>query len=185
VPSTPRLSRRSGLSRRRPLPLAASVIALEQYQHEGLPRTGPFLVPQAIHWLSDSLLAYVLATAAVYGACLLAPRLGVARRGLAGAVGLTAVISLLFAAALVPGAAMHEGLHRLEIGIPKTAHMHAAVAGMSTSAHERPPLAGSTLHVVSDALVGQLVGFPVTTLMLLATAYRPRLPRSPWFQARH
>jgi hypothetical protein len=165
-----------------PVLLAFGVIGWEQVLHStpGASRLPLYQVYEVFHWLSDGLLALPLAVAAEWIGQRLAIRQHLGQRSLGDLAGRAALICLVFAALLVPGAAIHEGLDTLT-------HAHQAIAVHShvLTAQAPDPFspAGIVLfavHALSDGLVGQVVGLPLTLVALVfLTRWRPaRLPAS-------
>lgn len=143
--------------------LAFGVIGSEQVLHVGSSSASvAMVVYQALHWISDSLLTLPLAFIAVWFGQLLAARRGVGREGLNEVIGCAALISLVFAALLVPGAALHELVDTLT-------NAHAVVGTHSHSAHAEglEALAAFLAHALLDGVVGQLVGCPLVALTLI------------------
>jgi hypothetical protein len=164
-----------------PVFLAFGVIGWEQVLHStpGASRLPLYQVYEVFHWLSDGLLALPLAVAAEWIGQRLANRQHLGQRSLGDLVGRAALICLVFAVLLVPGAAIHEGVDALT-------HAHQAIAIHSHVLVQGPDpfsLAGIVLfavHALSDGLVGQVVGLPlaVFALLLFARSRPARLPAS-------
>jgi O-antigen/teichoic acid export membrane protein len=164
-----------------PVLLAFGVIGWEQLLHTtpGASRLPLYQIYQVFHLLSDGLLALPLAVAAEWLGQKLAARQHLGWRSPSHLVGRAALICLVYAVLLVPGAAIHEGIDTLT-------HAHEAIAVHShvlTQAPDPFSLAGIVLfaaHALSDGLVGQVVGLPLTLLALVfVTRWRPaRRPAS-------
>jgi hypothetical protein len=147
--------------------LAFPTIALEQLLHTDRSALASMPLYQALHWMSDSLLALPLAALAVWGAQRLATGLGLGASSPFGLVGRACLIAVVFALLLVPGAALHDLVDRLT-------HVHSGVA----SHHVQRPLqsAGGLVivarfvgHALKDGFVGQAIALP---LMILALVWR-------------
>ena len=164
-----------------PVLLAFGVIGWEQVLHStpGASRLPLYQIYKVFHWLSDGLLALPLALAAEWIGQRLASRQHLGRRSLTDLVGRAALICLLYAVLLVPGAAIHEGVDALT-------HAHEAIAVHSHVLVQAPDpyspagIVTFAVHALSDGLVGQVVGLPLAVLALLfVTRWRPaRLPAS-------
>jgi predicted DNA repair protein MutK len=164
-----------------PFLLAFGVIGWEQLLHTtpGASRLPLYQIYQVFHWLSDGLLALPLAVAAEWLGRRLATRQQLGWGSLGDLVGRAALICLVYAVFLVPGAAIHEGLDALT-------HAHEAVAVHSHVLVQGPDpfsLAGIVtfaVHALTDGLVGQVIGLPLALFALVfATRWRPaRWPAS-------
>jgi hypothetical protein len=170
IGASPARARVSPSDRGHPLRLASLLafptIGVEQLVHTDRPMLVALPLYQALHWLSDSLLALPLAAVAVWGGQRLAARLGLGASTPAAIAGRTCLIAVLFALVLVPGAALHEGADRLT-------HAHALVASHShVSLSSRAATGGAAAlaraagHALSDGLAGQAVGLPLVILAL-------------------
>jgi hypothetical protein len=146
------------------------VIGLEQWWHTTpvVLRTLPLY--EAMHWVSDSLLALPLAVGAVWGADLLATRagLGWSRSDLFTRA---CMIAVLFALLLVPGEALHQQADALThthavLGYhPHTAYLAPAADGLDA-------ITGQVLHALSDAFEGQVLGLPLALAALVLVRKR-------------
>jgi hypothetical protein len=174
VAHEPLTDRTSGNTLRLALLLAFPAIGLEQLLHTGSAALAAMPLYQALHWLSDSLLALPLAAGAVWSGQRLATRLRLGASTPLDVVARACLITLLFALMLVPGAALHDLADRLT-------HVHV---GLATHSHiPRPPrsdggvavLARFVAHALSDGVVGQAVGLPLTILALLWQVRTSRL----------
>jgi hypothetical protein len=142
------------------------VIGLEQILHTSTFELRAQPLYEALHWLSDSLLALPLAAAAVWAGHRLATRLQIGLSTVSDVFTRACMIALLLALLLVPGEALHEQADRLThthtaLGF----HSHTpAVVGVSSG-----PLAiaSQTLHGLTDGLEGQAVGLPLAFVVLL------------------
>jgi len=147
------------------LVLALPTIALEQFLHTDRWTLAALPLYQALHWLSDSLLALPLAAAAVWAGLRIADRLGLSRSNPLDIVGLACLIALLFAALLVPGAALHDAADRLtHVHAGAATHSHVPLPRRSTSSPAA--LARYAGHALGDAFTGQAAGLPLTILAL-------------------
>jgi hypothetical protein len=155
-----------GQTLRLALLLALPVIGVEQLVHTDRPTLVALPLYQALHWLSDSLLALPLAAVAVWGGQRFATRLGLGAWTPAAIVGRACLIALLFAFVLVPGTALHDAADRLtHAHVLFSSHSHVplpsrAAAGGTTA------LARFVTHALSDGFEGQAVGLPLMILML-------------------
>lgn len=161
-----------------PVLLAFGVIGWEQLLHTtpGASRLPLYQIYQVFHWLSDGLLALPLAVAAEWIGQRLARRQHLGRRSLSRLVGRAALICLVYAVLLVPGAAIHAGLDALTPAHEAVAvHSHVLVQGPDPFS-----LAGIVtfaVHALSDGLVGQVVGLPLALFALVfVTRWRPARP---------
>jgi hypothetical protein len=164
-----------GQTLRLALLLALPVIGVEQLAHTDRLALAALPLYQALHWLSDSLLALPLAAVAVWSGQRLATRLGLRAETPPAIVGRAGLIALLFALVLVPGTALHDTADRLtHVHVLFSSHSHvplpsrAAPSGAAT-------VARFVTHALSDGFVGQVVGFPLMILMLAWQARKPRL----------
>jgi hypothetical protein len=150
-------------------PLAFGVIGFEQLLHTGTDTALP--VYEALHWVSDSLLALPLAVAAVWGAGRLAAWRGVDGTTRSDVLLRACLIALLFALLLVPGGFLHEQLDTLTHHKAISLHTHA---GLVAARDPRDPavIAAYVTHAFADGLIGQVVGLP---LVVLALAWFARL----------
>jgi hypothetical protein len=146
------------------------VVGFEQLLHTG--PGGPPLY-QALHWLSDSMLALPLGLAAVWIGLRIARWRGVDGRRRGDACIRACLIALIFAVMLVPGGIAHEQLDALT-------QSHAAISvhthgGIPATKDWRDPsvMAAYITHAFSDGLIGQLVGLPLLILALGWLARRP------------
>jgi hypothetical protein len=145
--------------------LSLPVIGLEQVVHTSPTALVNFPVYEALHWLSDSLLALPLAVAAVWSGVFVAYLLGNRRQALADLIARAGAIVLIFALLLVPGAVLHEEADRLT-------HAHAGLAihthgaGDVKNAEVVPAVFAFSTHALGDGLTGQLLGFPIVILAL-------------------
>jgi hypothetical protein len=157
-------------------PLAFAVVGFEQLLHTGPDTTLP--VYEVLHWLSDSLLALPLATAAVWGASRLASWRRLDGHTTSDVLARACLVALLFAVLLVPGSVLHEQIDSLTHHKAISLHTHA---GLVATRDPRDPavIFAYVSHALSDGLFGQLVGLPLVALVLAWFA-RPRL-RSPMY----
>jgi hypothetical protein len=141
------------------------VIGLEQILHTSIFALRAQPVYEALHWLSDSLLAVPLAVAAVWAGHWLAARFRIGATTPSDIFTRACLIALLLALLLVPGEALHEQADRLT-------HTHAALGFHShtptTVGVPTGPLAiaGQALHGLTDGLEGQAVGLPLAFVAL-------------------
>jgi hypothetical protein len=146
------------------------VIGLEQILHTPQASLQALAFYEALHWVSDSLLALPLAVSAVLVGHWLADRLGLRLFTASDVLARACVIALVLAVLLVPGAALHDladGLthsHAL-LGV----HSHVATNPNATSGSVLA-VVGDTLHALSDGLQGQAVGLPLAFFGLLWTS---------------
>jgi hypothetical protein len=154
--------------------IALPVVGLEQIRHTSPTALAAFPVYEALHWLSDSLLALPLAVIAVWAGGWIARRAGHDRAALPDVVLHAAFIALVFALVLVPGAVLHEEADRLT-------HAHAAlaihthgVADAKTAVDAPTYVLGFVSHALSDGIEGQVVGLPVVILALLRRPHAQR-----------
>jgi len=156
------------------------VIGLEQFLH-----TTPFEFQrqpmyEALHWLSDSLLALPLAALAVWVGNWLATRLGLGISSISDVFTRACMIALVLAVLLVPGEALHQQVDQLT-------HTHASLGFHShgttapTTASGPLALTDTALHGLSDGLQGQAVGLPLAfgALWLARDTRRRRQSRTP------
>ncbi len=145
------------------------VIGFEQIAHTPPAALVGLPVYQALHWLSDSLLALPLAATAVWGGHALARRLRHGQPVGSDLLLQAAAIGLVFAVALVPGAALHEEADQLT-------HAHAR---LSIRSHAQADvlslgnLAGFVRfveHAAADGVESQVIGLPLILLALIARA---------------
>lgn len=148
------------------LALTLPTIGLEQLLHTDRWTLTALPLYQALHWLSDSLLALPLAGGAVWGGQRLADRLGLDASTPQGIAGRAALIVLLFAFLLVPGAGLHDAADRLT-HVHAGAAIHSHIPLQVLSAGRPASLARFTSHALSDAFKGQAVGLPATILALM------------------
>ncbi len=148
--------------------LTLVVVGLEQVTHTSTDAVLAYPVYEALHWLSDSLMALPLAVVAVWTGWKLIDAAGY-RDQTAGHMALKATaIVVIFALLLVPGAALHDEADRLT-------HTHAALAIHTHGAAvprtvDAPAVLGYLSHALSDGLEAQVLGLPVAMLALLVTA---------------
>ena len=155
------------------LVLTLPTIGLEQLLHTDRWTLAALPVYQALHWLSDSLLALPLAASAVWGGQRLASRSGLDASTPLGIVGRAGLIVLLFAFLLVPGAWLHDAADRLtHVHASSAIHSHVPLARLSSGGPV--PLGRFAGHALSDAFKGQAAGLPATILALVLG----RKPRS-------
>jgi hypothetical protein len=163
-----------GQTLRLALLLALPVIGVEQLVHTDRPTLAALPLYQALHWLSDSLLALPLAAVAVWGGQRLATRLGLRAETPPGIVGRAGLIALLFAVVLVPGTALHDAADRLtHVHVLFSSHSHVPLPSRATPSGATA-LARFVTHALSDGFVGQVVGLPLTILMLAWEARKAR-----------
>ena len=155
-----------GQTLRLALLLALPVIGVEQLVHTDRPTLAALPLYQALHWLSDSLLALPLAAVAVWGGQRLATRLGLGAWTPSAIVGRASVIALLFALVLVPGTALHDAADRLtHVHVLFSTHAHVPLPSQAAT-DGATALARFVTHALSDGVVGQVVGLPLMILML-------------------
>lgn len=155
------------------LVLTLPTIGLEQLLHTDRWTLAALPVYQALHWLSDSLLALPLAASAVWGGQRLASRSGLDASTPLGIVGRAGLIVLLFAFLLVPGAWLHDAADRLtHVHTASAFHSHVPLPRLSSTGPAS--LARFAGHALSDAFNGQAAGLPAT---ILALAWGRRKPR--------
>ena len=149
------------------------VIGLEQIWHTTpvVLRTLPLY--EALHWLSDALLAVPLGAAAVWGGNYLATRLRIGAVHLSDLFARACVIALLLAVLMVPGEALHQQADVLT-------HTHAVLGFHPHVGFAAPPTDGpraivdQALHALSDGLAGQILGLPLAFAALVGARRRPR-----------
>ena len=164
-----------GQTLRLALLLALPVIGVEQLVHTDRLTLAALPLYQALHWLSDSLLALPLAAVAVWGGQHLANRLGLSAETPRAIVGRAGLIALLFALVLVPGTALHDAADRLtHVHVLFPSHSHVPLPSR-TGTSGATALARFVTHALSDGFVGQVVGLPLMILMLAWDARKPRL----------
>ena len=163
--------------------LSFVVVGWEQLQHTGLAALGFLPLYQAMHWVSDSLLALPLAVLAVWAGQQLAGRLGLSEMAVPHVLARATLICLLFAILLVPGAALHDASDRLTHapwtqGLLPHGHGGAEcvspVLGVECVSTQTPFTYAA--HALTDGLQGQLLGLPLAALMLLAVGRSRRRP---------
>ena len=156
------------------LVLTLPTIGLEQLLHTDRWSLAALPVYQALHWLSDSLLALPLAAGAVWGGQRLASRSGLDASTPLGIVGRAGLIAILFALLLVPGTWLHDAADRLtHVHNASAFHSHIPLPRLYTTGPAA--LARFAGHALSDAFNGQAAGLPAT---ILALAWVRRKPRS-------
>ena len=151
-----------------PVLLAFGVIGWEQLQHT-TPGGGGLPAYQVLHWFSDSLLALPLACAAVWIGERLARQQRLRDRTVMDHVGRAALLVLVYAVLLVPGAALHELADEITqahaaIGI------HSHVAAPTLDLQSPAGIVAFAVHALSDGLIGQVVGFPIAAATLICFA---------------
>jgi hypothetical protein len=159
-----------------PVLLAFGVIGWEQLQHT-TPGGGGLPAYQVFHWFSDSLLALPLAYAAVWIGERLARQQRLRDRTVMDHVGRAALLVLVYAALLVPGAALHEladGLTQAHAAIGVHSHLATPALDLQSPAG----IVTFAVHALSDGLIGQVVGFPIAFATLIFSARR-RPARAP------
>jgi len=156
--------------------LVFGVIGFEQVLHTG--SDGPPLY-QALHWVSDSLLALPLGFLAIWLGTRVAAwqRLAPYRRS--SSLARACCIAIVFAVLLIPGSIAHDQ-------IDTVTRAHAAISvhthgGIPATRDWRDPavLGGTVLHAFSDGLTGQLVGLPLLVVAALIGRPRFRVSRHP------
>jgi hypothetical protein len=151
------------------VPLVLGVVGFEQLLHTG-PGGPP--VYQALHWLSDSMMALPLGLAAVWLGSRLASRRGRGRRSRSDAVARACLIAIMFAVLLIPGGILHEQIDNLtQAHTAISVHTHG---GIPATRDWRDPavLAAYVIHAFSDGLIGQLIGLPLLLAVLALIARR-------------
>jgi len=153
--------------------LVFPTIGLEQLLHTSNQALTSLPLYEALHWLSDSLLALPLAIVAVWGGRRLAGRLGLGSATLSDLVARAVVIAGLFAVTLVPGAALHEVADRLtHAHATLSVHNHVPIVPpQSTDAtifDEAVFVANFGVHGLSDGVAGQAIALPVLVLAMWA-----------------
>jgi hypothetical protein len=149
--------------------LAFSVVGFEQVLHT----TSGLALYQAMHWISDSLLALPLATLAVWLGSVLANWRGIGRRRTADLMTRAMIIALIFAVLLIPGGLIHEQIDALLSYKRVSLHTHA---GLAVARDWRDPevLAALVSHTFGDGLLGQLAGLPLVVGLMAVLARRNR-----------
>ena len=150
--------------------LAFGVVGWEQLLHTG---EGGLPLYQALHWVSDSLLALPLAVAAVWAGTRLANARGIGRHRTADLLARAILIAVLFAVLLIPGGFVHEQMDVLTHAHQTLSlHTHAGTAVRDY----RDPLVvlGIASHYFTDGIVGQAVGLPLAVAVLGIVARRRR-----------
>jgi cupredoxin-like protein len=156
--------------------LAVSAVVVEDVQTEGLPTSGQLLIPLLLQWSGDGLLAFVLASIAIWIGARLFQHVPWVPNAAARSAALALLISLSFALILVPASGAKEAVRRLvETGTLVPPYIHGAMAGMSPLEHMLPPIVVDAWHAFTLALASQVVGFPIAAVALIAVAYWPRL----------
>jgi hypothetical protein len=149
------------------LPLVLGVIGFEQLLHTG-PGGPP--VYQALHWLSDSLMALPLGLLAVWFGSRLAGRRR--RAGASDTFARACLIAIVFAALLVPGSLVHEQIDTLtQSHRAISVHTHGGLVA-TRSWSDPDVLFAYVIHAFSDGIIGQLVGLPVLVAVLTWLARR-------------
>jgi hypothetical protein len=150
------------------LPLVFGVIGFEQLLHTG-PGGPP--VYQALHWLSDSLLALPLGMLAVWLGSRLAGRRAPRQQTRTDTLARACLIAIIFAVLLVPGGIVHEQIDNLTQS-HKAISVHTHGGLVATRSWTDPDVFFAyVVHAFSDGLIGQLVGLPLL-LGVLAWATR-------------
>jgi hypothetical protein len=157
------------------VPLVLGVVGFEQILHIGF--YGP-PVYQAVHWLSDSLLALPLGFLAIWLGIRLANWQRLDAHRSSSSLARACCIAIVFAVLLITGSIAHDQIDSLT-------HAHTAISvhahgGIPATRDWRDPavLAATLLHAFSDGLTGQLVGLPLL-LAALAWIGRRRARRQP------
>jgi hypothetical protein len=149
--------------------LVFPTIGLEQLLHTSNP--GLTALPYAVlHWFSDSLLALPLALIAVWVGRRLATRLGLGAASLGDLVARAALIAILFALTLVPGAVLHDAADRLTHAHTTLAiHSHTPLAvpqATQTAAIDGAAVTSFVVHGLGDGFAGQAIGLPLMVLAM-------------------
>lgn len=154
------------------------VIGLEQFLHTTPLEFQRQPVYEALHWLSDSLLALPLAALAVWLGDWFATRLGIGASHVSDVFTRACIIALVLAVLLVPGEALHEQVDQLtHTHVSLGFHSHGAASPASTSGPL--VLTGVALHGLTDGLEGQAVGLPLAFVALLYARNMRRRRMSP------
>jgi hypothetical protein len=154
--------------------IALPVVGLEQVRHTSPTALAAYPLYEALHWLSDSLLALPLALLAVWTGGWIVRRAGHDRDALPDIVLHAAAIALIFALLLVPGAVLHEEADRLTHAHASLAiHVHG-VADSKTAVDAPTYVLGFVSHAIGDGIEGQVVGLPVAILALLRSLHTQR-----------
>src|SRR5579859_41084 len=157
------------------LPLALLLvfptIGLEQLIHTSDRALASLPVYEALHWLSDSLLALPLAMLAVWGGRRLAARLDLGSRTWSDLVARACLIAILFALTLVPGAALHDEADSLthahaNLSIHNHAPLPALEATQAGPIDEAASLAAWVVHALTDGFTGQAIALPLIVLAM-------------------
>ncbi len=143
------------------------VIGFEQILHTTLAELQALPLYEAMHWVSDSLLALPLGVAAIWSGTWCATRLRIGVRTLSDIFTRACIIALLLAVLLVPGQALHDAADRITHTHALSAvHNHIPVPpGAPTDGPAA--VAYQALHALSDGLQGQAIGLPVAFGALL------------------
>jgi hypothetical protein len=143
-----------------------------------------------VHGLRDIALSLPLAAAAVLIGLRAARRLGARGGGAMMALNRASIISLVFAALLVPSVPAHHAIDSFLDGDAATGHVHGTgvddeTASAAISFEQDSSASGLLAHGIRDALIAQAAGLPLLFVGLLrlggrtATAGQPRRARRP------
>jgi hypothetical protein len=141
------------------------VIALEQLLHTSPTALRALPVYEALHWLSDALMALPLGVIAVLAGDRLARHFRIRLSSTADVFARACMIALALSLLLIPGGALHDAADSLThshavLGV----HSHAALAANAAGPQT---FVTNVLHNLTDGLEGQLVGLPAAFLALL------------------
>lgn len=164
-------ARRGGGALRLGLILAFGVVGFEHAVHTLLGH-GDSAGSHLLHALRDGWLALPVAVVAACAGRHLATRSARRRGASLSPIECAAAISLVFTALMVPSALVHERTH----GDAGPAHAPAWPAMQSAGA-EHPRDVPRLVHAIRDALIGQIVAFPIAMLGLGVLAGGRRRPR--------
>jgi hypothetical protein len=150
--------------------LVFPTIGLEQLLHTSSQALSSLPLYEVLHWLSDSLLALPLAVVAVWGGRRLAGRLGLGAATLSDLVARAALIAILFALTLVPGAVLHDAADRLTHAHTTLAiHSHAPVAQATQTlvlVLDGAAVTNFVVHGLGDGFAGQAIALPLMVLAM-------------------
>src|SRR5579859_1984350 len=151
--------------------LVFPTIGLEQLLHTSNQALTSLPLYEALHWLSDSLLALPLAVFAVWGGRRLAARLELGSATWSDLVARASLIVILFALTLVPGAALHDEADRLtHAHATLSIHNHAPLPVLEATQpgpiDEAASLAAWVVHALTDGFTGQAIALPLIVLAM-------------------